>query len=327
MPLCRDRGRLMPQDRLIRWHTVAGGRFADAAVKLAIGLFAVALIFAGASAQGHAADAGVRTFATGLQFPEGPVFVGNSLYFVDYGTSDVLRIVDGKPELVWHRPGCGANGLATVGGQLFVACYDSGSIVEITTGGKTLETISRDDKGGQFVNPNDFAPIADGSLYFTASGDSAVPGKIYYRTSRGEVRQVAGGLGYANGLAVSPDSGTLYLAESDEHRLLAYRIGAGGALTDKRVLVDLDSILGGDGRKITPDGLPVDKAGRLFVGLYDGGGFAVLTGTGELIRKIELPGRYHANLALTPDGKDVFVTATGGGIKGCLLEVGNPLAN
>ena len=52
--------------------------------------------------------------ATGLHFPEGTIFVGNTLYFVDYSTSDVLRIVLGNVEKAWHQDGCGANGLQSV---------------------------------------------------------------------------------------------------------------------------------------------------------------------------------------------------------------------
>ena len=52
--------------------------------------------------------------ATGLHFPEGTIFVGNTPYFVDYSTSDVLRIVLGNVEKVWHQDGCGANSLQSV---------------------------------------------------------------------------------------------------------------------------------------------------------------------------------------------------------------------
>jgi gluconolactonase len=67
----------------------------------------------------------------------------------------------------------------------------------------------------------------------------------------------------------------------------------------------------------------------LFVGLYEGGGFAVLTPDGKLIKKVELRG-HHANLAIAPDGKSIFVTAADdmadGSYRGELLKVANPLA-
>jgi gluconolactonase len=52
----------------------------------------------------------VESVATGLQFPEGTIFVGNTLYFVDYATSKVLRLApDGRMQTVWQQAGCGAN--------------------------------------------------------------------------------------------------------------------------------------------------------------------------------------------------------------------------
>src|SRR5271156_2035727 len=80
--------------------------------------------------------ADVAVVAKGLQFPEGVIFVGNVLYFVDYSTSDVLRLVNDKVERVWHQDGCGANGLVELHGELVVACYENGTIVRISTDGK-----------------------------------------------------------------------------------------------------------------------------------------------------------------------------------------------
>ncbi len=288
----------------------------------------VVLLAATAGAPSFAA--GVEVVATGLHFPEGMIFVGDTLYFVDYYTSDVLRVAHGNVEHVWHQDGCGANGLVAVSGEILVACYANGTIVRITTEGRVRETIGRDDAGGIFVNPNDLAADAAGGVYFTGSGNSAVPGKVYYRDPAGHVKIVADGIAYANGLAVSNDGKLLYLAESDRQQLLTFEIGAGGTLSDRTGLVKLRNILA-DGRHevFTPDGVRLDRHGRLFVGLYDGGGFAVLTGDGKLIKKVELQATHHASLAISPDGKSVFVTSTDdtpdGSGRGTLLRVDNPV--
>ena len=279
------------------------------------------------AAPGFAAE----VVATGLHFPEGTIFVGETLWFVDYATSDVLRVARGTVERVWHQNGCGANGLAEVSGEILVACYENGTIVRMTTAGKVLETIRHDDAGGSFVAPNDLAPDAGGGVYFSGSGNAAVAGKVYYRDAAGHVRIVADGISYANGLVVSNDGSRLYLAESEKHRLLSFRIGPHGQLSGGAELVALADILA-DGRHavFTPDGVRIDRHGRLFVGLYDGGGFAVLTGDGKLIQKVELPAAHHANLAISPDGKSVFVTAEDdtpdGSGRGAVVRVDNPVA-
>src|SRR5579862_5719255 len=202
--------------------------------------------------------------ATGLHFPEGTIFVGNTLYFVDYSTSDVLRIVGGNVEKVWHQDGCGANGLVETHGELLVACYDNGTIARITTDGNIRETIRHDEAGGVFVNPNDLAADSAGGVYFTASGNAAVPGKIYYRDASGRVKLVATGISYANGLAVSNDQNRLYVAERRKHRLLTFEIDTAGELSGEAEFVALGAVLaGGQHDVFTPDGVRIDKHGRL----------------------------------------------------------------
>jgi gluconolactonase len=208
-----------------------------------------ALTLLGSVAFAGSSTPNTKVVAKGLQFPEGTIFVGDTLYFTDYATSDVLRLVDGNVRTVWHRDGCGANGLVALADEILVACYDSGEIIRMTNDGKTLETISHDDAGAVFASPNDLATDAKGGVYFTCSGDSSVPGKVYYRSPQGQVKQVANNLGYANGLAVSRDGKLLYLAESNRHRLLTFSIGIDGELSNEVELVDLQTVVtrsGGD---------------------------------------------------------------------------------
>jgi gluconolactonase len=290
---------------------------------------AMTLSAAASAAAGLAADAEI--VATGLRFPEGTIFVGKTLYFVDYSTSDVLRVVDGKVETVWRQNGCSANGLVDLHGELLVACYGNGTIVRITTGGNIKETISHDDTGASFVSPNDLAADAIGGVYFTASGDKASPGKVYYRDPSGHVKAVAENIDYANGLVVSNDGKLLYVGETGQRRLLTFAIGAGGKLSNRTELVKLADILA-DGRTIEfkPDGIRLDQHGRLFVALYDGGGFVVLTSDGKLIKTVKLPAAHHSNLAISPSGKSVFVTAiddlSDGSYRGALMKVDNPVS-
>jgi gluconolactonase len=272
----------------------------------------------------------IESVATGLQFPEGTIFVGNTLYFVDYATSKVLRLGrDGGVQTVWQQAGCGANGLVQTSTGLLVACYDSGVVSEITLDGHLLATIAADDSGRPFLHPNDLAADARGGVYFSASGSESVPGKVYYRDAGHRVREVASNIRYANGVAVSNDGERLYLAESAANRILVYRIGLDASLVDGRELVRLGDILSTPGQPVfTPDGVRIDRKGRLFIGLYRGGGFAVIDSDGRLISHVDLPGSHHANLALSPDGRYVFATASddvpGGTNRGAVLKVANP---
>jgi len=288
----------------------------------------------GVAHESRAADAEI--VAKNLQFPEGTIFVGDTLYFVDYSTSDVLRLVGStsanpRVETVWHQDGCGANGLVAVPDGLWVACYDTNTIVKISKDGKLLETIAQDDTGQPFSVPNDFAADKKGGVYFSGSGSEANLGKVYYLTASHRVEQVAADFHYSNGLVVSLDGKLLYVNETRAGRILSFTIAPDGTLSDRRQFVKLSDILGEAGGKVySPDGLRIDKHGNLFVGLYDGGGFAIISPDGKLVAQVALPGQHHANLAISPDGK--FVYSTGffdtpiNSYRGQLFRVRNPVA-
>src|SRR5262245_22117640 len=74
----------------------------------------------------------------------------------------------------------------------------------------------------------------------------------------GSVRQLADGLAFPNGMAVTPDNATLIVAESHARRLTASEIAAEGSLSNRRVWADLD---GG-----VPDGICIDANNAVWYG-------------------------------------------------------------
>lgn len=293
----------------------------------AIRLLGLSLLVAPVASR--AAD--IQLVAKNLQFPEGTIFVGNELYFVDYATSDVLRLVDGKVKRVWHQDGCGANGLLNLSNTLLVACYSSGNFVKISLDGKVLNTIRKDDAGTTFTNPNDLAADTRGGVYVTTSGSGQTDrGKIFYLAPGGTVKEVASDIHFANGIAVSPDGKRLYVVETNTGRLLSFTIGPDGSLTERQEFANLAGILGDSKHKVFhPDSMRIDRHGNLFVALYDGGGYAVFDPAGKLIEHVDLPAPHHTNLAISPDGKSIYVTAvydSPGGYNGEIYRVPNPVA-
>lgn len=268
---------------------------------------------------------------TGLRFPEGTVFVGNTLYFVDYAASAVYRLDDDLPVRIWQQGGCGANGLLEYHGGLLVACYDDGTLRQITLDGEAVGTVDSTAAGEHFDRPNDLAADGKGGAYFTASGgDEGTPGKVFHMPrSATHPLEVASGLQNANGIALSPDGKTLYLGESAKDRILQYRVAPDGTLSQRQVFIDLDAAGLAAAPRHTPDGIRTDKAGSVFVSLYNGGGFAILDPHATLVSEVALPGRHHSNLALSPDGREVYGTLVDDdplqGPAGGLYRVANPL--
>jgi sugar lactone lactonase YvrE len=81
-------------------------------------------------------------------------------------------------------------------------------------------------------------------------GEKPASGIVALVTPDGTARQVADGLAFPNGMAVTADNSTLIIAESYGKRLTAFDITADGSLANRRVWADL-----GDG---VPDGICID---------------------------------------------------------------------
>jgi sugar lactone lactonase YvrE len=112
---------------------------------------------------------------------------------------------------------------------------------------RTWNEIVVDGRGNIYINDVGFN---------LALGEPPVPGRIAVLTSDGKLREVADGLAFPNGMAVSADNSTLICAESHGGRLSAFDIAADGGLSNRRVWADL-----GGG---APDGICVDADGAVW---------------------------------------------------------------
>ena len=141
-----------------------------------------------------------------------------------------------------------------------------------------------DGRGDAYVN--------SGNFDFAAGPPDGVvqPGFVALITPDRAVRVVADDLAFPNGMAVTPDNGTLVVADSYRHHLVAFDIGADGGLSGRRVWADLGEDAP-DGICLDADGaawyadvphqhcVRVAEGGRLLTTLrLDRGGFACILG-------------------------------------------------
>jgi gluconolactonase len=251
---------------------------------------------------------GIVVLNNDAHFPEGPVWYRGKLYYVEYDRNAIMTW-DGKKNTVFSaEKHCGQSAVVpTSRGEFVTTCYDNGSIGRMTADGTVLPAYTHDKDGNEFMGPNDLAPDAHGGIYFTASGHlgPVIDGKVFYIAADSTITQVAIDLHNANGVAVSADGTILYVVETEEHRLLQFKIGPDAMLSDRRVFVNLDDLVNHvapiwpDGVKVSSKDLHMPLLGQIFV----------IDAHGKLLRTLTLPSPKVPNLAFSPDEKTLYVTA------------------
>lgn len=243
-------------------------------------------------------------------FPEGPYWADDKLYYAEYGGNRVSVWDGGSSSTFWSQDGCGPSAVMPYQDGWLVTCYDNGSYVQLAADGTTARVWSEDSTGAAISGPNDLTSDGKGGAYLTASGpweSAPIVGKVYHLSAAGALTPVADDLHYANGIQLSADGDRLYVNESEAGRVISFAIAPDGSLSDRRLfarLTDLDEPAG-----VYPDGLKLGPDGNLYVGLYSAGRILVVTPEGALLRKLQVPSPAAPNLAFGPDGETVYVMA------------------
>jgi gluconolactonase len=283
-----------------------------------LGKYMLLLLVAASITSVALADSGVKILNSDAHFPEGPVWYRGKLYYVEYDRNTVTAWDGHRNTVFATQKGCGPSAvIPTVRGDFITTCYDNGTIGRISVDGKVLSGYMHDKDGNRFVGPNDFAPDAHGGIYFTTSGTPgpAIDAKVFYIAADGTITQRAVDLHSANGLAVSKEGGLLYVVETEDNRLLQFKVGADASLSERRVFVNLDDLTEHVGH-IWPDGVKIDSKGQIYIGQSPrdpqaplAGKIFVVSAQGKLLRTVSLPSPGVPNLAFSPDESTLFVTA------------------
>jgi len=247
----------------------------------------------------------LHTLLTGLAFGESPRWRDDRLWLSDMGANEVVAAdLEGRSELIARVPGMPMGlGWLPDGRLRIVSARDGrllrrepdGSLVthaDLTgLAGHAWSDMVVDGRGNAYV----------GNIGFDFPGGEFAPGIVALVTPGGAVRQVADGVSFANGMAVTPDNGTLILAESLANRLTAFDIAADGSLSNRRLWADL-----GGGY---PDGICLDAEHAIWYGDVPHRRCVRVREGGAVLQTVELDRGCFACALGGPDRRTLFLAA------------------
>lgn len=250
-------------------------------------------------------------------FTEGPAYgPGGSIYFTDIGN----RIMKYDPmtgkTTEFRNPSGRANGLDFDAEGRLVACEGAGGgnrRVSRTEKDGSVKSLADRWEGKRFNSPNDLTIDAKGRIYFTDpryGGDEPREIKtesVYRIDPDGKVTQLIVNVEKPNGIIISPDGKTLYVADNNpqgKRQFLAFDLKEDGGVGPRRVLHDFGQDRGIDGMCIDVDGNVYATAGR-----EKTGGVHVFSPEGKKIGFIPTPETPTNCVFGDKDGQTLYITA------------------
>ena len=285
--------------------------------------------------------------ATGLEFPEGPVWMtDNTVLCVELQRRTVDRVhLDGRIETI-ARPGGSPNGLAigpdgagyvcnsggwgftdvfgmTVTETLQPEDYSGGRIERVDLDTGAVSVLYTECDGNPLMGPNDLVFDSDGGMWFTDHGKIRARerdhGGVYYAAADGSsIREVIYPLESPNGIGLSPDGSRVYVAETHTGRVYWWPVESPGVVGRPSPVGHGGQLLAGLPGHQLLDSLAVDSEGFVVVGTLINGGLTSIApdadGSGAGVEHIAIPDILVTNVCFGgPELSTAFVTCSGTG--------------
>lgn len=245
-------------------------------------------------------------------FIEGPAFdrLGN-LYVTDIPYGRVLRVTpEGAWSVVAEYDGW-PNGLAIhKDGRIFIADHRRGVMQLDAQSGAVTPVIENVRREG-FKGTNDLTFARNGDLYFTDQGQTGLQdatGRVYRLGADGHLDCLIDRVPSPNGLALSRDEKTLFVAVTRANQIWRLPLHADGTTSKVGAYINLS---GGGG----PDGMALDETGGLAIAHVGLGAVWLFDRLGEPVGRLQSC----ADLAVTnvafggPSGRTLFITESDSG--------------
>lgn len=277
------------------------------------------------------ADSKVEFIKDGFDGTEGPITLPDgSALFTETKANRITRIAPDNSISTFLENTNDSNALAfTTTGELIAVQQLNPKVGVIFPSGKE-KTLADNFEGRAFQRLNDLVVAKNGGVYFTDIGTrptaenpnppTSTPG-VYYIPPAGAVKRVAGDIERPNGIQLSTDEKTLYLANTAGEHVLAYDIATDGSITNKRNFAPLKGWSQGEnGWSSGADGLAIDAKNRLYVA--SNAGVEVFDSKGKALGVIPIPNKPQ-NLAFAgKDKKTLYVVGRGAAYKIALKTPG-----
>ena len=247
--------------------------------------------------------ADLHVLLTDLAFPESPRWRHDLLWVSDWGAGEVIAVdLEGRSEVV-----------ARV--ESFPMCIDHLPDGRLLVVSSAERRVLRQEPDGSLVTHADLGALGEypwndivvdgrGHAYvnnigFDFPAGEFAPGIVALVTPDGAARQVADGLAFPNGMAVTPDNATLIVAESYGQRLTAFEIAADGSLSNRRTWAKVDDY---------PDGICLDTEGAVWYGDVGSKRCVRVREGGDVLQAVDLDRGCFACVLGGPDRRTLFMT-------------------
>ncbi len=280
-------------------------------------------------------DAQIEQIAEGLTWSEGPLWIEQHqmLLFSDVVKNRIYRWTANEGLAVYLEPSGftgdttdsrekGSNGLIlNPDGQLVLCQHGNRQVARMESSldapQPQFQTVVDNYRGKRFNSPNDLIYDSKGNLYFTdppfglSEAMMEDPKKelpfqgVYRYDTQGKLILLTASMSRPNGVALSKDEKTLYVANADPEQAVWYAFDIeGDTLVNERIIYDATDLVGT--ALGLPDGVDVDDRGNIFTA--GPGGIWIFTEDFKLLGKIKTK-YWMTNCAFDTDYATLYITA------------------
>lgn len=278
-----------------------------------------------------AAGTKVEFIREGFEGTEGPIAAPDgSFLFTETRANRITKIAADNSISTFLENSNGSNGLAfNDKGELITVQVNNNQVGIVYPKGKE-KVLVKDFDGQPFQRTNDLVLAKNGGIYFTDSGPGAdVKAEprtgVYYIDPAGKTKRVVGinEITRPNGIQLSRDEKTLYVANTGGEYVLSFPIKADGTLGERKNFAKIPNGLQKNEQGALSsgqDGLAIDAEGRVYV--TSNTGVDVFDEQGKFLGGIPVPHKPQNVAFAGKDKKTLYIVGRGAAYKVAVLTPG-----